>query len=260
MIDGNDRLPPPEYGFGHSLLRPHNTEMTQRYFDDNAKRNNKLPKKKMIISTFVCCLILILFYLMINKLGRDINYFVYWFVILLCIGSSCCVCFAWSYFQFSAITHYAHKSSPGKAPFFVQGDGKIKSTDKKVNQYVRRIIGYDNIQNVRSEDERRITIGCKAIEWHVRRLNNTDHPLMFKGYQWFHHLQKHEVLEYKRNESYNMLKILSDEYLNSNEYKMSNMKILLEKEKKKKKKEMEKEIMEKYIPNEKLRKYLYRRE
>ena len=92
----------------------------------------------------------------------------------------------------------------------------------------------------------------------MRRLNNTDHPLMFKGYQWFHHLQKHEVLEYNQNESYNMLKILSDEYLNSNEYKM---KILLEKEKKKKKKEMEKEIMEKYdVPNEKLRKYLYRRE
>ena len=113
MIDGNDRLPPPEYGFGHSLLRPHNTEMTQRYFDDNAKRNNKLPKKKMIISTFVCCLILILFYLMINKLGRDINYFVYWFVILLCIGSSCCVCYTWVNFQVSAFFHYAHKSSPG---------------------------------------------------------------------------------------------------------------------------------------------------
>ena len=57
------------------------------------------------------------------------------------------------------------------------------------------------------EGQKKITLGCKAMEWNAEQLDKTSVPLCFLGYQWFHNLSK-----YNQDELYNMLEIISKDF------------------------------------------------
>ena len=143
------------YKHRNLLFNVADIQTTRRYFENKRDKENakRLSEVKWKFNTFCCCASLFYFACTYSTFSISDEVFLYWFILFFVIGSICIVC------------SYNPKGEPGYVPKFlyVKGDGKIKSTDKQVIQMVKEILGYP----LSPEGQKKITLGCKAIEWHA---------------------------------------------------------------------------------------------